>query len=363
MGPAYPREYPVAVSVISLMGSFAFTLDGRDGYSFNSLDPERARMKRSSRLRRVALCLLLLFFLFSSYASAQTDTQSLSDSTVNGRPWWYWPLLLFIVSFLIGIVAVLGGIGGGSLFVCVVASFFPFHLDFIRATGLFMALASSLSAGPSLLRFDLASLRLAMPLALVGSIASTIGAMIGLALPTNVVRISLGVAIMGVSIFMLTAKKSRKPDVEHLDKLSAALRIRGVYRDRGSGERVTWRVHKTPQGLLFFIFVGMIGGMFGMGGGWASVPTINLVMGAPLKISVATSSFLLSITDAAAAWVYLNNGAIIPMILVPSIVGIMLGGAVGARLLRVARPTIVRWIVIGILAFSGLRIFLQGLGL
>ncbi len=320
-------------------------------------------MKRSFRLACVVLCFLFVFFLFSVPVLAQQTDPSPSDSVVNGRPWWYWPLLLLIVSFVIGVLAVMGGIGGGSLFVCVVGSFFPFHLDFVRATGLFMALASSLSAGSSLLRFNLASLRLAMPLALIGSAASIVGAMIGLALPTNVVRISLGIAIMGVSVFMLTAKKSRNPDVDHLDGLSAALRIQGFYRDRSTGERVTWRVHKTPQGLLLFIFVGMVGGMFGMGGGWASVPTINLIMGAPLKISVATSSFLLSITDTAAAWVYLNNGAVIPMILVPSLVGIMLGGNVGARLLRVTRPAVVRWVVIGILAFSGLRIFLQGLGI
>ncbi|MFO7918276.1 MAG: sulfite exporter TauE/SafE family protein, partial [Anaerolineae bacterium] len=173
---------------------------------------------------------------------------------------------------------------------------------------------------------------------------------------------SLGVAIMGVSVFMLTAKKSRNPDVEHLDRLSAALNIQGFYRDRKSGKRVTWRVHKMPQGLLLFFFVGMMGGMFGMGGGWASVPTINLVMGAPLKVSVATSCFLLSITDTAAAWVYLNNGAIIPMIVVPSVVGTMLGGAVGARLLRVARPAAIRWVVVGVLALSGIRTFMQGLG-
>lgn len=318
-------------------------------------------MKKSFRLVRVVLCLLLFFSLFSPPVLAQTDTQSPSDSMVNGRPWWYYPLLLLVITFMIGVIGVLAGIGGGSLFVGIVASFFPFHLDFVRATGLFIALSHALSAGPGLLRFNLASLRLAMPLALVGSVASIVGAMIGLALPTNVVQITLGIAIMGVSVFMLTAKKSRNPDVEHLDGLSAALKIRGVYRDPNDG-RVTWRVHKTPQGLLLFFFVGLMGGMFGMGGGWASVPAINLVMGAPLKISVGTSCFLLSITDTAAAWVYLNNGAVLPMILVPSVVGTMLGGAVGARLLRVARPTAIRWVVIGVLALSGIRTFMQGLG-
>src|SRR6185503_15552692 len=81
-------------------------------------------------------------------------------------PWWVWPIALAAVGFLIGVVAVLAGIGGGVLFVPVVGSFFPFHLDFVRGAGLLFALAGTLSAGPLLLRARMASLRLIMPLAL-----------------------------------------------------------------------------------------------------------------------------------------------------------------------------------------------------
>jgi len=103
-------------------------------------------------------------------------------------------------------------------------------------------------------------------------------------------------------------------------------------------------------------------GMFGLGAGWANVPVLNLLMGAPLKISVATSKFLLSITDTSAAWIYLNNGCVIPLIVVPSLIGIMLGSFVGVRLLKVAKPGLVRWIVIGMLGFAGLKALTKGLG-
>jgi len=101
--------------------------------------------------------------------------------------------------------------------------------------------------------------------------------------------------------------------------------------------------------------------MFGLGAGWANVPVLNLLMGAPLKVSVATSKFLLSITDTSAAWIYLNNGAVMPMIVVPSIIGIMLGSVVGVRILAVAKPKIVRYVVIIMLSFAGLRALLKGL--
>ena len=97
--------------------------------------------------------------------------------------WWVWPLALFVACFLIGIVAVPAGIGGGTLFVPIIGGFFPFHLDFVRGAGLLVALASALAAAPMLLRGGLASLRLALPLALLASASSIGGALLGLALP------------------------------------------------------------------------------------------------------------------------------------------------------------------------------------
>ena len=80
----------------------------------------------------------------------------------GGLAWWAWPLLLFATTFLMGIVAVVGGIGGGVLFVPIVGGFFPFHLDFVRGAGLMLALCGALASGPALLRSGLASLRLAI---------------------------------------------------------------------------------------------------------------------------------------------------------------------------------------------------------
>jgi len=161
---------------------------------------------------------------------------------------------------------------------------------------------------------------------------------------------------------MLTAKKSVVPDVPKADKLSSMLHIYGVYQEASTGEIINWKVHRTPMGLALFVLIGVMAGMFGLGAGWANVPALNLLMGAPLKISVATSKFLLSITDTSAAWIYLNKGCVIPMMVVPSLVGIMLGSLVGVHLLKIVKPGMVRWIVIGILAFAGIKALSKGLG-
>jgi hypothetical protein len=268
-----------------------------------------------------------------------------------------------VVTFLLGIVAVLGGVGGGVLFVPIIGGFFPFHLDFVRGAGLLVALAGALAAGPGLLKKGLADLRLALPVALIASSCAIVGAMIGLALPTNVVQTALGATILGIVGIMLMAKKSAVPDVRQADALSTALGINGIYYEATTGQSINWKIHRTIPGLITFVAIGVMAGMFGLGAGWANVPVLNLMMGAPLKVSVATSKFLLSITDTSAAWIYVNNGAVLPMVVVPSVIGIMLGSIVGVRILAKTKPTAVRYIVITMLLFAGARALLKGLGI
>jgi len=277
--------------------------------------------------------------------------------------WWVWPPVLLGVTFVMGILAVLGGVGGGVLFVPIISGFFPFHLDFVRGAGLLVALAGALAAGPGLLKMNLASLRLAIPTAFIASICSIIGAMMGLALPREVVQTALGATILGIVAIMLMAKKSEFPEVKKADALSSAFCIYGIYTETSTGKEINWKVHRTIPGLFLFIIIGIMAGIFGLGAGWANVPVLNLVMGAPLKISVATSKFLLSITDTSAAWVYFNKGCVIPMIAVPSLIGIMFGSLVGVRILKVAKPTFIRWMVIVLLLFSGAKALTKGLGL
>jgi hypothetical protein len=304
---------------------------------------------------------LSLFFVSDLPISAETSVPE--SQTASQVAWWIWPLVLLIVTFIMGVVAVLAGVGGGVLFVPIISGFFPFHLDFVRGTGLLVALSGALAAGPGLLKMNLASLRLAIPVALIASAMAIVGAMVGLALPVNIIQTALGIAILGIVVIMLTAKKSERPDVPKADALSAALKITGIYYEASTKDTIDWKVHRTPQGLITFIAIGFMAGMFGLGAGWANVPVLNLMMGAPLKISVATSKFLLSITDTSAAWIYVNKGAVIPMMVIPSLVGIMIGSFVGVRLLKIAKPTFIRWMVIAILAFAGIKAMTKGLGI
>lgn len=318
-------------------------------------------------MKRLIASLAILLFaslvLVVGDATAADAVGAVGAVSGSDMAWWFWPLALFVVCFFLGVVAVPAGVGGGVLFVPIVSGFFPFHLDFVRGAGLLVALASALAAGPTLLRNGLASLRLALPLALLGSASSIVGALLGLALPAATVQTALGVTILGIVAIMLMAKKSEFPIVAMPDRVSAALGMHGVFVDASTGRSMPWQVHRTPQGLAMFVVIGLLAGMFGLGAGWANVPVLNLLMGAPLKISAGTSSFILSLVDTSAAWVYLHRGAVLAIIAVPSVIGMMLGAMIGARLLTVLKASVIRRLVIGLLLFAGARSLLKGLGI
>jgi uncharacterized membrane protein YfcA len=174
-------------------------------------------------------------------------------------------------------------------------------------------------------------------------------------------QIALGLIILAIVALMWKAKKSEFPEVPVADPLSAALRMNGVFHDVASGRDVEWKVHRTPAALFAFVVIGMLAGMFGLGAGWANVPTLNLLMGVPLKVAAGSSSLILSMTSSA-AWVYINQGAVLPIVVVPSVLGMMLGARIGVRLLHSIKASAIRQLVIVMLLVAGFRALLKGMG-
>ena len=221
----------------------------------------------------VGLCLLLVL-LFAARIAA--------DSVVpaSTMPWWFWPLALFVTCFLIGIVAVPAGIGGGTLFVPIIGGFFPFHLDFVRGAGLLVALASALAAGPVLLRGGLASVRLALPLALLACMSSIVGALLGLALPASVIQIALGLIVLGIVHADAGGEKIRVPDRGAARSPVACARACMVFLSMAPpGAPLTGRCTARRWVWCCFLLIGVMAGMFGIGAGWANVPALELADG------------------------------------------------------------------------------------
>jgi uncharacterized membrane protein YfcA len=209
----------------------------------------------------------------------------------------------------------------------------------------------------------MASLRLVMPLALAGSVASVAGAVVGLSMSTDALQTALGVLVVAIAILIWLSKDAYDSGAIESDALGAALRMKGDYEDPSAGARIDWRTHRTLAGFGAFGAIGFLGGLFGLGAGFANVPALNLLMAAPLKVAVGSSGLIISIINSSAAWVYLHRGALLPILAVPAILGVMLGSRIGARLLAVTPAATVRRVVVAVMLLAGGRALLRGLGI
>ncbi|MFP4212080.1 MAG: sulfite exporter TauE/SafE family protein [Alkalispirochaeta sp.] len=273
---------------------------------------------------------------------------------------------LLVVSFMIGVVSVLAGVGGGVLFVPVVSALFPIHIDFIRGAGLMVALVGAIAAAPRLMHRRFSRLRIAMPLALCGSVGSIIGARLGLLVSPDGILMLLGVFMIGVAIQTAIQGYRARGGERYLpsgvgvdrnslsDRIAAAWELFGSYSDPVEGE-VFWRARRIVPGMVLFVGIGLLGGMLGVGAGWANVPVLTSLMGLPIKLAAATSGLIIIANSGAATWVYLGTGGIRPLIVAPALVGIIAGTRLGARFLGAAKPQLVRLLVIAILLLAGSR--------
>jgi uncharacterized membrane protein YfcA len=151
------------------------------------------------------------------------------------------------------------------------------------------------------------------------------------------------------------------PEVKRVDHFTQWLRITQPYYEESLGKVVDYKITRAGFGLVTMCGVGMISGFFGMGAGWAIVPTMNLIMAVPIKVAAACSGILIGMGDCIAVWPYLLVGAIIPLFAAPWLVGQVLGGLIGAQILIKVKAKSVRFILIGIMSFSSFGLITRGL--
>jgi uncharacterized membrane protein YfcA len=319
-------------------------------------------MEISRKVRKVTSA-PLLSILTLLHGEADTVRSGAMESAVVIQ----WIILLFVFTFLIGIISPISGVGGGVLFVPLATAFFPFSVDFIRGAGLIMALTSSLSSSPYLIKKGLASVRVMVPVAVVSNIASILGGMAGLwmtnAFPTgqSLFTVALGFILLFIFLIMVLSRRVEYPEIQRSDNLSERLNLAGSWFEPTLDKVIGYRVTNLAYGMAAFAGVGFVAGMFGLGAGWASVPVLNLVMGVPIKVATATSMAIITINSAAASWVYLAGGAVLPLICVPSVVGISIGARLGAKLAARIQPLVVKYLVMGIMIFAAVTNIFKGL--
>ena len=278
---------------------------------------------------------------------------------------------IFLICIFLGFVAALAGVGGVVLFTPIMIAFTSIHPDIVRATGLAIATMSSLMSARPYLGRGIANFNLALFSALPYTIFAIIGSLIGLHITAvmgsfgkALIRFALGVLVLFIVILMITKGRRTEyptPPMDKYDRLANAFELNSSYYEISLRRIIEYRVVNTTWGSLCFMGIGLVSGMFGLGAGWAIVPVYNLVMYVPLKVATATSLVVIGIGDTAAMWVYINNGAMIPIFVIPCLLGCMIGAQVGSRLMPKLRANIIRWFVILAMFLASARLIQQAM--
>ncbi len=258
-----------------------------------------------------------------------------------------------------GVLGALTGLGGGIVIIPMLTVLFGVDLRYAIGASLVSVIATSSGAAAAYVREGYTNIRVGILL----EVATTIGALSGAYLATFVPTAALGV-LFGL-VLLYTAYAGTHPPAEHLiegppDPLALRLRLDSSYPSL-AGPR-PYRVHRIPLGFGLMYLAGVLSALLGIGSGAVKVLAMDRAMGLPFKVSTTTSNFMIGVTAAAGAGIYLHRGYIEPALAFPVMVGVLAGAFLGARLLSMARTQVLRrvfTVVVVVLAaemlFKGLR--------
>ena len=144
------------------------------------------------------------------------------------------------------------------------------------------------------------------------------------------------------------------------DSWADRFQLHGSYFDESQHHKIEYRVTHTKLGLLLMYLAGAVSGLLGIGSGVLKVPAMDLAMRIPIKVSTATSNFMIGVTAAASAGVYFARGDMDPFIAAPVALGVVLGAVAGSRILARIDNRMLRIVFVVILLFVSAQMIWKG---
>ena len=274
-------------------------------------------------------------------------------------------LQAFIISLATGAVGALLGVGGGVFMVPLLVFLLGVPLQVAAGASILAVLATSIAAAAKYVKDDMTNMRLGLFLEL----ATTIGALTGaFAVPfvsDQILSIVFGLTLVYAAgtMFKQIMKGGRSWVNAPNDGLAERLSLGGSFFDTARGETIEYGVCRTPVTFGVSYFAGIISGLLGIGGGAVKVPAMNVVGNIPMKAAVATSNFMIGVTAAASALVYIRNQYCDAFIAAPVVLGTLIGASIGARFTNRVRGVALKKIFIVMLFIVAVRMILSGVGI
>ena len=254
------------------------------------------------------------------------------------------------------------GLGGGIIVIPVLTLLLGVSLPVASGASLVSVLATSSASAAVYVRDKITNIRVGMLLETATTTGALSGALLVPVLSRSFLYILFAVMLIisAVSVIQRGRKETFQP--AEPDRLSKALGLTGSYHDPAAGRDVPYAARAVPFGLSVSFVAGMVSGLLGVGGGPLKVAAMQGPMRLPLKVSSATSNFMIGVTAATSAVVYFARGQINPVVAAPVALGVLLGATVGTRLLGRTPTRTLRYIFVPVLIYTAIQMFGRGLG-
>jgi uncharacterized membrane protein YfcA len=270
-------------------------------------------------------------------------------------------LFVWLGSIAAGLLGALTGLGGGVVIVPLLTLAFGVDIRYAMGASLISVIATSSGAAAAFVKEGYSNVRVGMFLEVATCMGALAGAYLATRLPTGAIAVVFGVVLLYSAYLSLTAKDHAAEDTGPEDKWAERLRLDSQMPIvTGSGWQ-TYRVHNVGGGFALMSVAGALSGLLGIGSGAIKVLAMDRVMKLPFKVSTTTSNFMIGVTAAASAGVYLGKGFIEPGLAAPVMLGVLAGSLVGAKILATAKNQTLRLIFGVVIGTMAVQMIYKGL--
>lgn len=276
-------------------------------------------------------------------------------------------LQFMLIAVFAGFLGSLVGLGGGIIITPALTILFGFDIKYAIGASIVAVIATSSGSAIAFVKDHVSNMRVGMLLEVFTTAGGVVGALMAGVFSSKLLYIFFSLILLNSFYGMLKktgliTKVKKEEEIVENDKYADKYKLNSTYYDKAIGETVKYNVTNVPQGSLVMFGAGFASGLLGIGSGAFKVVALDTYMKLPIKVSTATSNFMMGVTATASALIYFFNGTINPVVAAPIAIGTLIGSRTGAKVMQRLDAKYIRYIFLPILLFTIINMFLKGLG-
>ena len=276
-------------------------------------------------------------------------------------------LQFMLIAVFAGFLGSLVGLGGGIIITPALTILFGFDIKYAIGASIVAVIATSSGSAIAFVKDHISNMRVGMLLEVFTTAGGVVGALMAGVFSSKLLYIFFSLILLNSFYGMLKktgliTKVKKEEEIVENDKYAEKYKLNSSYYDKAIDKTIDYNVTNVPQGSLVMFGAGFASGLLGIGSGAFKVVALDTYMKLPIKVSTATSNFMMGVTATASALIYFFNGTINPAVAAPIAIGTLIGSRTGAKVMQRLDSKYIRYIFLPILLFTIINMFLKGLG-